>query len=233
MFNPDRLVDIGKRIKDTREDMDMTQKELEQKAKLPSTSISKIENGTQSPTVEQIAKIANTLEVDIEYILGIDKDTDFIDDFMDLFVRLTTTKEYFANNGDVFKGEDLIFEINEDYLVLTGNDCVFTLIKEIAAIKNLKTTLLTDEYNHRLNAAKDRYKKSEAKAAQNESEENIGKSDEKSYFLISGEQMTKIIELGVINKSYVDALFKKISTTEPLWERPLSNLKLNKKNEQK
>lgn len=222
MFDVEKLNNIQKRIRDTREDKDIKQKDLARDAKIAISSLNKIENEKQSPTIEEIAWIANALDVEIEYILGIDKDTDFIDDFIDLFVRLTTTKEYFANNSGILRGEDLIFSTEKDYLVLTGNDCVFTLIKEIAAIKNLKEILSPAEYKDRLNAAKDRYKKSKSDAL----EDSKDKTHEESYFLISGEQMTEIIEQAVKDEVVVAAA---------LCEQPIHNLKLNvqTKDEQK
>lgn len=233
MFDIENLNDIKKRIRDTREDKDIKQKDLARDARIATTSLNKIERGKQSPTIEQIAWIANALDVEIEYILGIDKDTDFIDDFIDLFVRLTTTKEYFANNSGILRGEDLIFSTEKDYLVLTGNDCVFTLIKEIAAIKNLKETLSPTEYKNRLNAAKDKYKKSKSDVL----EESKDKTDEKSYFLISGEQMTEIIEQAVKSDMFVKKLLRGMDVTslELFDEQPIHSLKLNvqTKDEQK
>lgn len=86
----------------------------------------------QPLVITQIADIANALNVDIEYILGIDKEADFITRFIKSFSRITTAKEYYTTNGGIYNKEDLVFGIDEDYLVLTGNEGFFILIKEIA-----------------------------------------------------------------------------------------------------
>jgi len=218
MFDKRKLASMGKRIKDKREDKDITQQVLGEMIGIPKSGVSKIENNKQSPTIEQIADIATALGVEIEYILGIDKDADFIRDFIKSFSRITTAKEYAANNGDVHDSQDLIFEIEKEFLVLTGDESLFDLIREIAGAQNLKEKLPKVEYNWKLNVAKQKYK------------ENKTKGDEKSYFLISGEQMTEIIESAVIHQSYVEALFREIGVTTPLEGQALPPLKLNTKN---
>lgn len=218
MSDERKLTGIGQRIKNIREDKDMTQQSLGETIRVVKSVISKIEKGIQSPTLVQIEDIANALDVKIDYVLGIDKEADLIRDVINEFGKITTSKEYFANK-DVYKIEDFIFETSEDYLVLTGNESLFVLIQEIAKAKNLQPKLSKKNYDTMIEGARKNYNK------------NKDNSKEGSYFLISGEQMTEIIESKVRARSQGEALLIETGVTAPLEGESLPELKLNRKKE--
>lgn len=60
---------LGDRIKARREELNMNQTELGQKADIGRTSISNIEKGRQKPPLSVIYKICHELEVDVRSIL--------------------------------------------------------------------------------------------------------------------------------------------------------------------
>lgn len=218
MSDERKLTGIGQRIKNIREDKDMTQQSLGETIRVVKSVISKIGKGIQSPTLVQIEDIANALDVKIDYVLGIDKEADLIRDVINEFGKITTSKEYFANK-DVYKIEDFIFETSEDYLVLTGNESLFVLIQEIAKAKNLQPKLSKKNYDTMIEGARKNYNK------------NKDNSKEGSYFLISGEQMTEIIESKVRARSQGEALLIETGVTAPLEGESLPELKLNRKKE--
>jgi transcriptional regulator with XRE-family HTH domain len=222
MFDKRKLAGIGQRIKDKREDKDITQQSLGAKIGLGKSGISKIENNMQLPTLEQIVDIANALDVKIEYILGVDKEADFIRDFINAFDEITTTNEYSAKDESVYDSKDFIFQTDEDYLMLTGNESLFVLIKDIANAKSLQPKLSKNNYFHMLQVAKQKFK------------QNRANSKNKPYFLISGEQMKEIIDSAVLKKGYLENLFEEVGLTTPVNGQSLPDLKSirKKKNEQ-
>ncbi len=48
----------------------MTQKQLSEKAGIPTTSIAHFEGGNRKPSFENLANLAGALEVTIDYLLG-------------------------------------------------------------------------------------------------------------------------------------------------------------------
>lgn len=64
-------MDIGKRIKQLREDKDLTQKELADKVQLNYSVLSRIESGERRARDEELIKIAKELDVTVDYILGL------------------------------------------------------------------------------------------------------------------------------------------------------------------
>ncbi len=59
-----------KRLYETRKMRDLNQEEVAKKANLPSTAISHFESGTRKPSFENLKKLADALEVSIDYLLG-------------------------------------------------------------------------------------------------------------------------------------------------------------------
>lgn len=204
MYNKDNLANIGLRIMETRKDAHITLEELGKKVGMEKSGISRIETGKQVASIDQLADFANALDTNIENLLGIDRDEDFIRFFIKSFKRVTTTNKYSANNGGVYNADDLIFQTDKDYLVFTGKKSLFALIKKMAEIENQKSALTKIEYKNRLYDAKEQFKKEE------------DKTDEESYFLISGEQMTTIIESAVKNQVCLQNLIEESNTNTPL-----------------
>jgi transcriptional regulator with XRE-family HTH domain len=67
----ERYVEIGARIKQAREDMEMSQGELAEEVGFKSpTAISLIEAGTRKVAIEDLETIATVLKQPIEYFLG-------------------------------------------------------------------------------------------------------------------------------------------------------------------
>lgn len=73
----DFLIDIGKRVRKTREHYKLTREQLAEMAKISPQFLVHIENGTKSMTSNTICNLARALNVTTDYLLlGLD-DTDF------------------------------------------------------------------------------------------------------------------------------------------------------------
>lgn len=194
MIDIDKLSkqEVGKRIKVAREDRDIEQRVLAKAIGVSPPTLSKIESGAQDIRLDQLGQIANTLKTKIEFLLGIDKDVNFVDDFIRLFQRVALSKDFFAEDEKIYPPENLIYSVDREYIVLTGKPALFELIKEIAAINGLKKKLTHVEYESRLNAARNTYKETKT-ALGATSEEKRG--DSKTYFLITGKQISEIVDM--------------------------------------
>lgn len=56
---------LGKRIKEIRKSLNLTQEQLAEKIKIEPNNLSRIENGKNFPTPENLSKIALALEVEL------------------------------------------------------------------------------------------------------------------------------------------------------------------------
>lgn len=64
-------ISLGERIKKLRNEKVLTQEELARKAGIPYATLMKIENGqVKNPTVGTLKKIADALEVTVDYLLN-------------------------------------------------------------------------------------------------------------------------------------------------------------------
>ncbi len=71
MKNDDKYLDLGKRIRESRDEVNMSQKELAEKLSFDSaTAISLIESGDRRISVEQLDKVAQIFHKDIKFFLG-------------------------------------------------------------------------------------------------------------------------------------------------------------------
>ena len=59
------------RIKDIREDKDLTQKEIAQILGIQQNSYSQIENGTNNIQIDHLVKLANFYNTSTDYLLGL------------------------------------------------------------------------------------------------------------------------------------------------------------------
>lgn len=66
------MILFSKRLKELRKEMGLTQKELGEKIGVTKVSICCYENGTRTPTLDTLIDLANTLNVELTYLLGID-----------------------------------------------------------------------------------------------------------------------------------------------------------------
>ena len=62
---------IGRIIRDAREDLDLTQKDMAEQIPMNQSNYSKIERDLQEPTLEQLKRIIEILRLDANELLGI------------------------------------------------------------------------------------------------------------------------------------------------------------------
>lgn len=67
------MVDLGKRLKQLRKENNLTQKQLALQIGVQNAVISFYEVGERYPSPEVLVKLASTLHVTTDYLLGIDK----------------------------------------------------------------------------------------------------------------------------------------------------------------
>lgn len=210
MLDEEKQTAIGQRIKDKREDRDMTQQSLGERIGLGKAAISKIESGKQMMTADHIIGIADTLKIRTDYILGLDnipdKETEHLIAGIKMFSEMSTTKAHTIKNKATYNSEDFVFQTDKDYLMLTGSKSLFSLIRKIAKIQIAKARLSKEEYNNRITTAKESFNQSR------------GKGQNESYFLISGKQMDEIIKSTVKNEMFLKAVLKEIDDTTDLEE---------------
>lgn len=202
MIDKRKLDGIGKRIKDVRESKGLTQTALGEKCGFQKSTISKIENGIQSPSLENIVDISKALDVRPEYLLGLDNVPDTITEqliaVIELFGEITTTKAHTVKYKSIYNSEELIFQIDKDYLMFKANKSIFKLIKAIAKAENSKEKLSQNEYIRRIRIAEKNF------------EQNRNTEKDESYFLITGEQMEQIIEKAVKTEIAVKMALKEV-----------------------
>ena len=225
MLNKENLSKIGDRIKKVRQQKKLTQPELGEKIQMDKSAISKIETSGRSPSLEQLVDIAAALDVRVEYLLGIDnvvdRYTEIIKSLISSFTQITTTKEYTINSKEdaIYPFDDVVFHMDEEYLMLVGRDSIFSFIKEIADAQNLKAKLSSKAYDQMIKSARKKFFSSK-------------ESKDTKYFLVSGEQMEKIIEQAVLHQRYGEAILQKLSAAEEASFPPL-RLNIKSKDEQK
>lgn len=61
---------FAKRLKNIREEKGITQAELAQKVDLQTAAISHFETGQRKPSFENLKKLANALNISIDYLMG-------------------------------------------------------------------------------------------------------------------------------------------------------------------
>ena len=65
-------MDFGKKIRDRREDLDYSQKDMANLIPMNQSNYSKIERGIQEPSMEQLRRICQILKLDPRYLLELD-----------------------------------------------------------------------------------------------------------------------------------------------------------------
>lgn len=71
-------MNFGEKIKNAREDMDMSQTEVAELIPMNQSNYSKIERGVQEPNLMQLKRICEILKLDPAYLLGLEN-SDHID----------------------------------------------------------------------------------------------------------------------------------------------------------
>lgn len=64
-------MDFGTKIRNAREDMDISQREISNMIPMNQSNYSKIERGMQEPSIEQLRRICQILNLDPWYLLGL------------------------------------------------------------------------------------------------------------------------------------------------------------------
>ena len=64
---------FGEKIRNAREDMDLSQRDMAARIPMNQSNYSKIERGVQEPSMEQLRRICQILKLDPRFLLGIDE----------------------------------------------------------------------------------------------------------------------------------------------------------------
>ncbi len=65
-------MDFGDKIRNAREDMDLSQADMARLIPMNQSNYSKIERGVQEPNLEQLRQICRILRLDPRFLLGLD-----------------------------------------------------------------------------------------------------------------------------------------------------------------
>lgn len=65
-------MNIGEKIRNAREDMDLSQSDMAKLIPMNQSNYSKIERGVQEPSIEQLRKICQILKLDPRYLLDVE-----------------------------------------------------------------------------------------------------------------------------------------------------------------
>lgn len=66
-------MDFGNKIRNTREDMDLSQRDMARMIPMNQSNYSKIERGVQEPSMDQLRRICQILKLDPRYLLDLDE----------------------------------------------------------------------------------------------------------------------------------------------------------------
>lgn len=107
MFKND--IDIGERIKTVRRSLHLTQDQLAEKSGLSSNYIGQLERGERSPSLKTLTRIAQSLGVDVDYLVKVPQSD--IESKLREIRQLTKTPE---NLEKVVKIAKIIFDEDND-----------------------------------------------------------------------------------------------------------------------
>lgn len=90
---------IGEKIRNKREDMDISQREIAEMIPMNQSNYSKIERDVQEPSVEQLRRICQILKLDPRYLLNLgefesisEDDMKLLSDIKELIQKHSTKK---------------------------------------------------------------------------------------------------------------------------------------------
>jgi len=182
MFQIDKK-QVGQMIQEVREQRGLQQQDLASKIKVSKSTMSKIEAGGGTADIETLVNISETLNVRLEYLLGIDRDIDddthLVNLFMKKFFRIITTQK-FNKNKPVFAPEEIenfFYSVKGQYVVLEGPRRIFLLIKKVANAMGRRK----EEQDELIEKAINEYRREE--------ERTIDK-----YFLLSKGQILNLVK---------------------------------------
>lgn len=81
-------IDLGRRIREERQKLNLTQEKLSESINVSTTYIGQIERGERCPTLDTLIKISNSLGVSIDYLLR-ESVTPSSTALMNLWIQLT------------------------------------------------------------------------------------------------------------------------------------------------
>lgn len=90
-------MNIGEKIRNTREDLELSQNDMAKLIPMNQSNYSKIERGIQEPSIEQLRRICQILKLDPRYLLGVEE-FEFVSE-KDLRL-LKDVKEFIAKHND-------------------------------------------------------------------------------------------------------------------------------------
>lgn len=88
-------MNIGKKIRDAREDKDLMQSDMAKLIPMNQSNYSKIERDVQEPSIEQLRRICQILQLDPRYLLNLGDFGNFLEEDLRL---LRDTKEFIKNH---------------------------------------------------------------------------------------------------------------------------------------
>ncbi len=96
---------FGEKIRNAREDMDMSQKEVSQLIPMNQSNYSKIERDLQEPSISQFKRICEILKLDPRYLLELGEHGNHVtkDLSLDDIRLLSDFKEFVEKHKDSFK----------------------------------------------------------------------------------------------------------------------------------
>lgn len=90
-------MNIGEKIKNAREDMDLSQRDMAKLIPMNQSNYSKIERDLQEPSIEQLHRICQILKLDPRYLLNLG---DF-DSITELDIKLLKDIKKFIKEHDI------------------------------------------------------------------------------------------------------------------------------------
>ena len=90
-------MNIGEKIRNTREDLELSQNDMAKLIPMNQSNYSKIERGIQEPSIEQLRRICQILKLDPRYLVGVEE-FEFVSE-KDLRL-LKDVKEFIAKHND-------------------------------------------------------------------------------------------------------------------------------------
>ncbi|MBO5312974.1 MAG: helix-turn-helix transcriptional regulator [Clostridia bacterium] len=87
---------LGDKIRNAREDLDLSQRDMAKLIPMNQSNYSKIERNIQEPNIEQLRRICQILQLDPRYLLDLDTNEHVVSP--EDFKLLNNTKEFLKNN---------------------------------------------------------------------------------------------------------------------------------------
>ena len=81
-------MNIGEKIRNKREDMDLSQTDMAERIPMNQSNYSKIERGVQAPSLDQLRRICQILKLDPRYLLNLDEFESLSDDDIKLLADI-------------------------------------------------------------------------------------------------------------------------------------------------